>query len=122
MDYKFEEFKDVGSRASNTPKVTFTKAGLLNFNKRFIAEYVKNDTFVVYHYDKNNNTMGIELADESKENAYKIRVASDKRYGTTSAIAFLKHHNLSFTKATSFIAKWDDKYKLLVIDLGEKQT
>jgi len=126
MRYKFREFKDVGRRQVDIPKITITRAGRINFNKKFYEEnwrYIDGD-YVIFHYDPENTVIGLEFVIEFRSNTYPVRELPSGNGATVSAKAFLKHNEIPFDKTRSYkIERYEleDKNKLqfFVVDLKQ---
>ncbi len=120
MKYQFEEFNEVGRRASKTPLVTITKHGMLNLNRSFMETFVRGKPFVIFHYDKTNNVIGLQLSDEERSNTYKIRSYRDDSLVSITALAFLKFHDIHHDKSRSYEAKLSEEGDLIIVDLNKK--
>jgi len=102
MEYKFEEFTQVGRKASHIPMVSITKDGNLNLNKAFME--------------------ALKLSNEKKPNSYRVRAYREGKLASVTAIAFLKHHGISFGKSPQpFKAVWNDENEMVIIDLKNKK-
>lgn len=121
MKLQFEEFKEVGRKASNEPIVTVTHGGHLNLNKKFMETFVKEKKYAVLFYDKANKVIGLKLMNEEKMNSYKIRSYRGGNLGAVTAIAFLKYHNIEHDKTRSYKAEWNKEHGMVVIDLKQKE-
>ncbi len=112
MRYKFREFKDVGRRPVDIPKISITRAGRINFNKKFYEEnwkYIEGD-YVVFHYDPENTVIGLEFVLELRSNTYPVRELPSGNGATVSAKAFLKHNEIPFDKTRSYdIERYEHK-------------
>lgn len=117
MKYQFEEFTEVGTRAVNEPRVTITKHGIFNLNKAFMKTFVKDQTHVIFHYDKENRVIGLKLTNQPAPNSYKIRIARKGTLASVSAQAFLKYNRLRRKKSYPYSAIWDEESRLIIIDL-----
>ena len=126
MKYKFEEFKESGSRSGDFPIVTITRSGNFNFNKRFMEEfwtYIEGG-YLIFHYDKENRVIGLEMALEWKPNSYPMRLYPSRKTCTVSARAFLKFYSIPFDKARSYkITRregLEDENDFYIIDLKKE--
>jgi len=122
MEYKFEEFTQVGRKASHIPMVSITKDGNLNLNKAFMEAYARNLKYAVLFYDKSSRVIGLKLSNEKKPNSYRVRAYREGKLASVTAIAFLKHHGISYGKFPQpFEAVWNDENELVIIDLKNKK-
>ena len=81
---------------------------------------VKEKKYIIFHYDKANRVVGLELTNEAKPNSYKIRsYRGEGDTGSVTAIAFLKYYRIPFKKAR-YEAKWDKESSLIIFDLKQK--
>ena len=117
MKYEFEKFTELRGRSINEPRVTITATGNMNLNQSFISAFVKNQTHVIFHYDKTNKVIGLELTQDASPPSYKIRKSREDRLATVSAQAFLKYNKLRRKKTYSYPAEWNEQYGLIIVDL-----
>ena len=115
----FEKFTHRKLRAFGKPMITITKHGHININSVTMGKYVKDNSFAVFYYDKNNHLMGIKFSDKERPESYKIRKSKNARLGYITAIAFLKYYDINHDKTLPYTVDWNEQEKMIVIDLTE---
>ena len=117
MKYEFEKFTKLRGRSIGEPRVTITATGNMNLNQSFMKKFVKSPTHVIFHYDKTNKIIGLELTEDGSPPAYTIRTSRGGRQATVSAQAFLKYNKLKLKKTYSYPAELNEQYGLIIVDL-----
>ena len=116
----FEEFKKSKYHSSKGNFITITKTGVLNVSVEAYEKYLKAFEYVKFLFDKENNLIGIKPMKEKHPDYYNIRVmqrGTGSRGISISAVAFLKHYKVDFSKKQKLEPKWQDD--LLVLDLNK---
>jgi len=80
--------------------------------------------YLIFHYDKENRVIGLEIIYEWKPNSYPVLHFPSRKTYTISARAFLKFHGIKFDKTRSYkITKYEknkDKRDFFIIDLKQE--
>ncbi len=108
----FEKYE--GQRPRGTKDVvSIRKNGQIAFNSKSVQSFgVKSYKYAYLYYDKSKRMIGIELSPTKERGARKITMLG----GTAliSGSAFLKHFNISVSKAKKFVPKKDAKNRIIL--------
>jgi len=117
----FEEFTLKRRPVMDTPMVSILKQGTIGLNGVCYEKFFKKHKYVIFLYDKENNTIAIRLTNEASGNTYNIRVSRGGRLANISAIAFLKYYKIPYKEGSkSYTCSWNSKENMLEIELGKK--
>lgn len=116
----FEEFKKSKYHSSKGNFITITKTGILNVSVEAYEKFLKDFECVQFLFDKENNLIGIKPMEEKHPDYYNIRVM-DRGVGSKgisiSALSFLKHYKIDYSKKKKLEPKLQDD--LIVLDLNK---
>lgn len=129
MAFKFERFTKVG--ISFTPVVSIRKQGSFGLSQGALHRFnlLEDDWFVVLFYDKDSNVIGIQPTKEgTEEGAIKLvkRKSVSKASGkenlscTIPAKAFFEYYSIPLESSRSFLARWDEESKMILVPLNEE--
>lgn len=116
----FEKFTRTRARIG-TPKASIWSRGQIGFNQGAMDEYKLHEfKYAILYYDRDTSRIGIEFTnDENVEGACKL--VRRKGAGTSmSALAFLKHYKIDFSKTRKYDFNHDKESGLYIIDLIKK--
>ena len=114
----FEKFTG-RCRGFNEPRVSISKNGTMLINCKCHEKYFARKGYAHFYYDRETKRIGIEPVNEKTGSSYALR--KTKR-GTTfflTAIAFLKSFGIMQKRTQSYIAIWDERRQMIIINLKE---
>lgn len=103
------------------PMVTILKQGTIGLNTAAVEKYFLDKQYVLLYYDEGEQKIGLKPLKVNKENAYKIRMGKISKGGNCSAQAFLRSFKIDHSTTRTYRAKWNNKDKIIFIDLTEKK-
>lgn len=111
----FEKYE--GQRPRGTKDVvSIRKNGQIAFNSKSVQSFdVRSYSYSFLYYDKDNGIIGIELSNTKERGARKITMLG----GTAliSGSAFLKHFNISITKAKKFEPEYNSANRMITLEM-----
>jgi hypothetical protein len=111
----FEKYE--GQRPRGTKDVvSIRKNGQIAFNSKSVQSFdIKSWKYAYLYFDKTKEKVGIELSNKKDRGARKITMLG----GTAliSGSAFLKHFNVSVSKARKFEPQYEAAKKMITLDL-----
>jgi hypothetical protein len=116
----FEKFTQAG--ASFSPKMTIRKGGHLGISQGAANRYgIDGDGYyAIFYYNREKAIIGLELTKEAEADGA-IKVQWRKHAGgfviQCSIRSFLDYYNIDYSQTTSYTPRWDDKSRLILIDL-----
>ncbi|MCX6566879.1 MAG: hypothetical protein NTW38_10760 [Candidatus Aminicenantes bacterium] len=97
--------------------MSVTKQGHLIFNAACTDKFVKDYAWAELHYDRKERLIGLKLSKDERPDAYKINRNRKGRYVYVSAFGFLRYFEIPHPKTKACAVTWDEKDKMLVLDL-----
>src|SRR3990167_8410035 len=132
MGYNFEKFTGFNARTTK-PVVSITRAKAIGLSSAFCAKYnVDQFNFAVLYYDRAGNSIGFRLTNDEKE-VSKFTVTKTRKGTKGSSITSQSFFNTNKIPVDLFAHQYspkekelrevgiDEKGKLFIIDLKEKQ-
>lgn len=112
----FEKIEPSGGRAGTTePVISLRKSGGIGINQPALDEYFENSEAAEFHYDQENNRVGLKPVDEKQSDNYAL-TRSDSG-GSITPKNPLKRFDLIPDITTRYEPEWDDDEELVVIDV-----
>lgn len=117
----WEVYKPVkNNRISTEPKITI-KDGKFSFNAFIRDNYLKGIDFITILMDKKANKVGLQLKEKKDENTIKLSRAKSGNNVLLNATPFFKMNNIDTSKTKSYDVEYNEKEKIMVIDLKKAQ-
>ena len=102
---------------TDEPRVNIRPSGIFWFNPATTGRFFEGFTRVFLLYDKGKRLIGFKPTNE-QENTYLISRHVGRKTSTVTGRAFLKHYRILHSATKSYGTTWNDKQKLLEVDLN----
>lgn len=112
----FEKFAKIGNLVM-TPTISIYKSGQIVFNSSIIQQYqINKKKYAEIYFNEETNQIGIIFTLYSDDGGNKLYFDSTRI--SFSAIAFLKFHEIDYTKLRKYNIKYDKNNEMFIIDLN----
>jgi len=101
---------------TNKEKITILKSGIFWVNRKTSERFFKGFKRVLLYWDKERKVIGFKPVNDG-EHSYSLSRVEKRKDINISGMAFLKHNGISYKNTQSFEPAWDDKEKLVTIQL-----
>jgi transposase len=123
MTTKFEFFdygKNKTTRESLTPTINISKAGRINFNKKFSDLYLKDNLYCLLGYNEKTKQIAIKLSKSNNDNkGIKINLIKSNNSYYISAVSFFKFNKINLLIFNGTFEVVADK-DLIIAELEKK--
>jgi len=116
----FERYIRERTMAYGRPGASISKAGFLSFNSAAQDEFIKDHTHAELYYDRETKLIGIKLFGERRPGGYMLQRRRD-RPSVIALMGFLRHYDIVHDKTAAYAAGWDEKNKMVVLDLKARK-
>ncbi len=113
----WETFRRTSRPSPKDPTVTLSKNGMIGLNTATIR-LLGGNRYCLLMFDRRKHLVGIKLLKENQPDAYPVGVLEAKSHGTISGVSFLKAYGIMPDKTQAFPASYDDKAKLIIVDVS----
>lgn len=127
--FAFEKFTQTGGVFS--PMISVRKDGALGISQGALRKFglAEGEKYVVLHYDRTANAIGIEVVkDESEEGAIKLvkreaagRGGQPSISASISARSFLEYYGINRSETTSYRAYKDENLGFIIVELNSPE-
>jgi hypothetical protein len=101
---------------TNKEKITILKAKIFWVNRKVSEKYFKGFKRVLLYWDEERKVIGFKPVN-NEENSYSLSRVEKRKDITISGMAFLKHNGISYKNTQNFEPTWNEKEKLVEIQL-----
>jgi len=101
---------------TNKEKITIMRAGIFWVNRKASEEFFKGFKRVLLYWDKERRVIGFKPVN-NEENSYSLSRVKIRKDITISGMAFLRHNGISRKETRNFEPTWNEKEKLVEIQL-----
>lgn len=98
--------------------VTLSTSGQFGLNSAVVRNILGTAKFALLLFDKERSLVGIRFLNANEPDAYPVKLAPNKGHGSITGMAFMKVYDIMPTETRSYPASYDDKSKILTVDLG----
>jgi hypothetical protein len=115
----YELFKTkMRSKDRNVPIITIYTGRAMSINRVCYRTFFKEKKYALLYYDQELKKIGIKPTEKHEYWSRKlIDCENDRRTIILSIKAFLNHYHIDLKETTSYIAQWNDKEKMVEINL-----
>jgi len=110
----FETYVPQRGPSSGKSTIRILRNGDISVSPAVHEQYFKKADYVELMFDPQNKKVGLKPRSKSSKSTYKLRLSPQggaRRY--ISGGQFLATYGITFTKARSFDAKWNERQKLV---------
>jgi len=118
---KFERFLYKKLQTFGEPTATITKAGIINLNITTMEEHVKDNLYAILFHNKEDSQIGIQFTKEKFPEAYRIIKYRNDKFGTVSAMAFLKYYKIPHKTTQVYYVEWNAQENMIIINLKQHE-
>ena len=101
---------------TNKEKITILRAGIFWVNRRASEKFFKGFKRVLLYWDEERKVIGFKPVNNEK-NSYSLSRVKTRKDINISGMAFLKYNGISYKKTRNFEPTWNEKEKLVEIQL-----
>jgi hypothetical protein len=101
--------------------VTLSTSGQFGLNSAVVRNLLGESKYALLLFDKERSLIGIKFLKSNEPDAYPVKLAPNKGHGSITGMAFMKVYEIMPTETRSYPASYDDKNKILSVDLGASE-
>ncbi len=114
----WETFKRRMKPSPKEPTVTLSKSGLIGLNAAVARNLIGEHLFAHLLFDRDRHLLGIKFIKHNDPDAYPVKVTKSRSHGAITGVSFMKAYKIYPTQTTSYPATYDERDKMLVVDLS----
>lgn len=114
----WEHFRRKMRPSPKSPTVTLSISGIIGLNTAVTKNILGDARFAHLYFDKEHSLIGFKFLKAGDSDAYPIKVTESRSHGSITGTAFLKQYNIYPDETRNYPAKYDEKEKILVVDVS----
>ena len=115
----WEQFKRTSQSSPKDPTVTLSSSGAIGLNTAVAKNILGDAKFALLFFDKRRRLIGLKFIKHSDPDAYPIKLTPNRTHGSLAGVAFLRAYKLFPTTTVKYAATYDEKEKILTVDLSK---
>lgn len=118
----WETFQRTKKSSSKDPTVTLGKGGVIGLNVAVCRNIVSDNRFAYLLFDKDRGFMGIKFTKKEDPDAYPVKITESRGHASLTGVSFLKTYDIYPAETKVYPATFDEKDKILVVDLNAEDV